>query len=74
MLAGDHCEIGQMTITGADPMPVIHDHGPPVATEEISISDRAVGRSHYRSAIGTGDVDSAMECAFSVERINALSE
>ena len=41
---------------------------------EQPIVHLAVGRSHYRLANNRGNVDSRVERAFTVERIDALTE
>ena len=74
VLAGDHGEIRQVPVTGADSVPVIYNNSSSIAPQEISIGDHAIGGSHDRGPVGGRNVYAAMEGTLSVKGIDAFPE
>ena len=74
VLAGGNGEAGQMSVAGRDAVSVVDHDGASVAAQEIGEGHNAVGRSnHCRSNTG-GNIDTGVERAFSVKRIDALAK
>src|SRR5690242_16594308 len=55
-------------------MTMVHNHGTSVSTHEVGECHYTVSRSNHGRPVGGRDVHAAVECAFSVERIDALAE
>src|ERR1700733_5952727 len=67
-------ESGKMPIASADSVAVIDHDRLAVAAHDVGEGEDAVGGSHDRSAIAAADIYAAVECAFPVERVNALAK
>src|ERR1700756_5699334 len=73
-LARDDGEAGQVTIQRGYSVAMPKDRRAAIAIDEISVHDLAVGRCDYGLTIGSGDINTAVECAFTIERIGAFAE
>ena len=65
---------GQMTVASRYAVAVVDLEHAAVAVVKVGVSHDAVGRSQDRLSVMAGDVHAGMECAFTVERIDALAE
>src|ERR1700677_3284018 len=74
VLSGGDSEAGKMAVAGGDAVAVVEHDGAPVAAEEVSEGDGAVGGGNYGRTYVGGDIDPGVEGAFSVEGIDALAE
>ena len=74
MLAQRHCEAGKVAVAGRDAMSVIQHESLAVSAHEVSERDHAIRRRDDGMTVGTADINAAMKCALSIERINALAE
>src|SRR5579862_5492977 len=63
-----------MAVTSGDAMAMVQDDGFTVATHEVGEDNNAVGRGQYSLAIGCGDIDAAVECALTIERVSPLAK
>ena len=73
-LAVGHRKSRQMPVACGQAVAVINLDHAAVAVVEVREGDHAVGRRHYLLAIMRRDIHAGVECAFTVERINALAE
>src|SRR5882672_314159 len=74
VLARDAGEAAQVAVAGGDAAAVVDDYGASVAAQEVGKHDHPVGRRHYRLPVGGSDINTTVEGAFSVERVNALAK
>ena len=74
MLPGDYREVREVSVPRADSVAVINHHCATVAAHEISEGDRPIGRSYDWLPNPGRNIDAAMEGAFTVEWIDALSK
>src|SRR5947209_4130185 len=74
VLPGGDGEAGKMAVAGGDAVSVVNHDGATVAAQKISESNCAVSRSDHGRADTGGDIDTGVERAFSIERIDALAE
>ena len=74
VLAGGDGESGEVAVAGGDAMAVIDGDEVSVAAHEFGEGDDAVGGGVDRGAVGNRNINAAMERAFSVEGIDALTE
>ena len=72
MLGRNDCEVGQVTIAGADAMAVVEDHSAPIATHKVCKHDHAIRWGDHRLPIGRTDIHTAVESTFPVKRVNAF--
>src|SRR5579863_8342845 len=63
-----------MPVASADSVAVIDHNRLPVAAHNVRERHNAIGGSDNRSTVAASDIYAAMECAFSVERVDALAE
>src|SRR5215467_14752350 len=63
-----------MTIQGCNSISVIDDHGAAVAVHELSKTHNPISWGNNTSSDVTRNIHSTMECAFTVEWINALTK
>src|SRR5689334_22609451 len=74
LLSRGHGKARQVAVTGGDVVAVIENDQPPVTVGEIGVADYALGGCNHRIAVVSGDIDAAVESAFTVEGIHALAE
>ena len=74
VLAGSDGESGEMAVSGGDAMAVIEADEVSVTVHKLSEADYAVGSGVDRGAVGNGNINAAMERAFTVEGIDPLTE
>ena len=63
-----------MTIAGADPVTVINHDGLAVSAQSFSRQNDSIGRSDDLFPVSATDIHTAVECPFTVEWIDALTE
>jgi hypothetical protein len=73
-LSRRHREAGKVTVAGADAVAVVDHDRLAVSAEDVAEDNNPIGRSNNRGAITAADIHAAMECAFSVKWIDALSK
>src|SRR5690349_7435407 len=74
ILAGEHGECLQVPVTGADSMAVVQNNGASVPAHKISELNNAVRRSNHWLPINSANINTRVECALTIEWINALSK
>ena len=74
VLSGNDCESRKMSVQGFHAVAVIDHHLSSVPVAHSSLDDGAVRRRANRVALAGGNVDSGVECAFSIKRIQAGAE
>src|SRR3984885_560410 len=74
LLPGGDRKAGKVAVAGGDPVAVIQHDGLAISAKEVGEDDYAVGRSNHCVAVRAANINPAMKCALSVERIDALSE
>lgn len=67
-------EAGEMAISCGDSVSVIENDGASVAPTEISEFDNAIGWRDHRLTDGGGDIYAAVECSFTIERVNPFAK
>src|ERR1051326_468473 len=65
---------GKVAVPGADAIAVVDDDGLAVAAHHLGDRHDAIRRGNNPGAVAAADIHAAMECAFPVERVNALAE
>src|SRR6266568_3641399 len=63
-----------MSVAGGGAMAVVDVDEASVAAHELGEADDAIGGGVDGGSVGNRDVDAAMECAFSIEGIDSLTE
>src|SRR5262249_46455811 len=74
MLSGEYCETLQVSVAGCDSVTVVDHDGATIPAHEIGEFNYALGWSNDRLPEDRTNVNSGMEGAFSVERINTFAE
>src|SRR5580700_12317305 len=74
VLSGYNCIAGKMAVAGGDSVAVIQGDCAPVAAHKISEGYHGIGRRYDWLSVRSRDVNSSVESALTVERINSLSE
>ena len=74
VLAGGDGESGKVSVTSGDTVAVIDGDEASVSAHEFGGADDTVACGVDRSAVRNGNINAAMECAFSVEGIDTLTE
>src|SRR6266446_615920 len=74
ILSGGDGEAGKMAVASGDAMSMVNHNGAAVAAQEVGESDGAVGGSDHGRADTGGDIDTGVEGAFSIKRIDAFAE
>ena len=74
VLSGGDGEARKVAEAGGDSVSMVDHNSASVAAQKISERNGAVGRSDHGRADTGGDIDTGVEGAFSIERINALAE
>src|ERR1700683_756977 len=74
LLPGGDRQAGKGAAAGGEPVAVIQHDGLAISAKEVGEDDYAVGRSNHCVAVRAANINPAMKCALSVERIDALSE
>jgi len=74
VLAGGYAEAGEVAVAGGDSVAVIHRDSAAIASEEVCKRYCAVGGGQNGLTYSGGNVYAGVECAFTVEWINALTE
>src|SRR4030088_1809738 len=63
-----------MAVAGTDAVTMVEHHGFAVTAKEVDEGDHPVRRGNHLMSIVAADIYTAVECAFTVKRIDALSE
>src|SRR5438477_515479 len=74
ILARKHGECLQVPVTGADSVPVVQNDCASVPAHKISELNNPIRRSNHRLPKNSANINTRVECALTVERINALSK
>src|ERR1700684_50871 len=74
VLSGNDCESRKMSVQGFHAVAVIDHYFSSVPVAHSSLDDGAVRRRANRVALAGGNVDSGVECAFPIKRIQAGAE
>src|SRR5450631_3585658 len=74
VLAGHDGKVRQVAVACRDAMAVVDHDGASVSAHEVGKGDDSVGGRHNGLPVSGSDIDAAVECAFSVERVNALAK
>src|SRR5579863_9961923 len=74
VLANGDRKICQMSVAGSDPVAVVQHNRPSIAAQEFCEQNHAVSRRDYRLPIGSRDIDTAVECTLTIERIRAFAK
>src|SRR5580658_10337407 len=74
LLSGCDCEAGKVAVACGDAVAMIYHDRLAVSAQEVREGDHAIGGRDHRLAVGAANIHATVKCAFSVERVNALSE
>src|SRR5579864_4084932 len=74
VLARPDCVARQVTVAGADPVAMIDHDGLAISTHEVAERDHAVRGSNNLVTQVAADVNTAVEGALNIERVDALAK
>src|ERR1700687_4911238 len=73
-LAGSCGEAGKMAVAGTNAVTMLEHECFAITTQHVAERDDPVGRCYHLMSIAAPDIYTAVECTFTVKRINALPE